>query len=167
MQVLRTPFASAAQVSLSAFAFLFSELVQYNQSRVSSVTELERKCVRNRALLVGVALRQLSAVYPCCRRLDEAGYEVGSRVLEVLVARERANRRDTRLQGALQFIHTNVWRSLFGRVRRHAHLVRVHTHADVWLRCAHAQPADSLEIYKDDEYIIGDRDLLVNRCAHM
>jgi hypothetical protein len=34
-----------AQVSLSAFAFLFSELVQYNQSRVSSVTELERKCV--------------------------------------------------------------------------------------------------------------------------
>jgi hypothetical protein len=27
-----------------------------------------------------------------------------------------------------------------------------------------AQPADSLEIYKDDEYIIGDRDLLVNRC---
>jgi len=27
------------------------------------------------------------------------------------------------------------------------------------------QPADSLEIYKDDEYIIGDRDLLVNRCA--
>ena len=25
------------------------------------------------------------------------------------------------------------------------------------------QPADSLEIYKDDEYIIGDRDLLVNR----
>ena len=28
-----------------------------------------------------------------------------------------------------------------------------------------AQPADSLEIYKDDEYIIGDRDLLVNRCA--
>ena len=28
---------------------------------------------------------------------------------------------------------------------------------------AHLQPADSLEIYKDDEYIIGDRDLLVNR----
>jgi len=31
------------QVSLSSFAFLFSELVQYHQSRVSSVTELERK----------------------------------------------------------------------------------------------------------------------------
>jgi len=31
------------------------------------------------------------------------------------------------------------------------------------LRLTPAQPADSLEIYKDDEYIIGDRDLLVNR----
>jgi hypothetical protein len=30
-------------VSLSAFAFLFSELVQYNQSRVSNINELERR----------------------------------------------------------------------------------------------------------------------------
>ena len=35
--------APAAQVSLSAFAFLFSELVQYNQSRVSNINELERR----------------------------------------------------------------------------------------------------------------------------
>jgi hypothetical protein len=33
----------ARQVSLSAFAFLFSELVQYNQSRVSNINELERR----------------------------------------------------------------------------------------------------------------------------
>lgn len=65
----------------------------------------------------GARRGQLTASFPCCPRLDEAGYEVGSRILEVLVARERANRRDTRLQGVLQFIHTNVWRSLFGRVR--------------------------------------------------
>jgi hypothetical protein len=39
-------------------------------------------------------------------------------MLELLVVRERASRRDTRLQGILQFIHTNVWRALFGRVRR-------------------------------------------------
>lgn len=31
------------QVSLSSFAYLFSELVQYCQSRVSNVGELERK----------------------------------------------------------------------------------------------------------------------------
>lgn len=32
-----------AQVALSSFAYLFSELVQYCQSRVSNVGELERK----------------------------------------------------------------------------------------------------------------------------
>ncbi len=32
-----------SQVSLSAFAYLFSELVQYCQSRVSHVGELERR----------------------------------------------------------------------------------------------------------------------------
>jgi hypothetical protein len=38
-------------------------------------------------------------------------------MLELLAVRERGSRRDTRLQGILQFIHTNVWRALFGRVR--------------------------------------------------
>lgn len=33
----------ASQVALSAFAYLFSELVQYCQSRVSNISELERK----------------------------------------------------------------------------------------------------------------------------
>lgn len=80
------------EVSLSAFAFLFSELVQYNQSRVGSVADLER-------------------------RLDEAGAEVGARMLELLVLRDKAGRRDTHLQGVLQFVHTHVWRALFGRVR--------------------------------------------------
>ena len=31
------------QVSLSAFSFLFSELVQYCQTRVSNIGELERR----------------------------------------------------------------------------------------------------------------------------
>ena len=35
---------AAPQVSLSAFAFLFSELVQYSQTRVSNIGELERRC---------------------------------------------------------------------------------------------------------------------------
>ncbi|KAG4158061.1 hypothetical protein ERO13_D02G098900v2 [Gossypium hirsutum] len=41
------------KVSLSAFAFLFSELVQYNQTRVDNIAELER-------------------------RLEDAGYAVGA-----------------------------------------------------------------------------------------
>jgi hypothetical protein len=102
------------EVSLSAFAFLFSEIVQYHRTRASSVAELENK-------------------------LSEAGQGVGSRMLEVLACRDKSNRRENRLQGILQFINTNVWRSLFGK------------------------SADSLEIYNDDEYVISDRDLLVNR----
>ena len=38
--------ASCLQVSLSAFSFLFSELVQYCQTRVSNIGELERRCVQ-------------------------------------------------------------------------------------------------------------------------
>jgi hypothetical protein len=33
----------ALQVSLSAFSFLFSEIVQYYQNRVLSIGDLERK----------------------------------------------------------------------------------------------------------------------------
>ncbi|KAI8559558.1 hypothetical protein RHMOL_Rhmol04G0183700 [Rhododendron molle] len=52
------------EVSLSAFSFLFSELVQYNQTQVDNITELER-------------------------RLEDAGYAVGARVLELLCHREK------------------------------------------------------------------------------
>jgi trafficking protein particle complex subunit 5 len=34
-----------AEVSASAFAFLFSEVVQYTQKRVSGINDLERRCV--------------------------------------------------------------------------------------------------------------------------
>lgn len=36
-------FFEFLQVSLSAFSFLFSELVQYNQTQVENITELERR----------------------------------------------------------------------------------------------------------------------------
>ncbi|EER99932.2 hypothetical protein BDA96_02G445900 [Sorghum bicolor] len=60
-------------VSLSAFAFLFSELVQYNQTQVDNITELER-------------------------RLEDAGYAVGARVLELLCHTEKETQRRGRLQ---------------------------------------------------------------------
>lgn len=40
-----------AQVSLSAFAFLFSEMVQYFQGRVQNISDLENRCVRPAARL--------------------------------------------------------------------------------------------------------------------
>lgn len=104
------------EVNLSAFAFLFSELVQYCQQRVSHVAELEN-------------------------RLEEVGFRVGERVLELLCYREKASRRETRLLGILSFIHTTVWKCLFGKA------------------------AESLErgTENEDEYMISDRELLVNR----
>ncbi|KAE9450909.1 hypothetical protein C3L33_17208, partial [Rhododendron williamsianum] len=63
--VLDKPLSKGKQeVSLSAFSLLFSELVQYNQTQVDNITELER-------------------------RLEDAGYAVGARVLELLCHREK------------------------------------------------------------------------------
>jgi trafficking protein particle complex subunit 5 len=47
--------------------------------------------------------------------LNEMGYRVGQRVLELIVWREKNSRRETRILGILQFIHTVVWRTLFGK----------------------------------------------------
>mmetsp|Transcript_6631 Transcript_6631/g.19116 ORF Transcript_6631/g.19116 Transcript_6631/m.19116 type:complete len:197 (+) Transcript_6631:324-914(+) len=82
-----------SEVSLASFAFLFSEFVQYSQSRVSNIGELER-------------------------RLEDGGYGVGFRLLEALSATERGRRRDTRLLDALRFVHGTLWKYLFGRPAR-------------------------------------------------
>ncbi|XP_048134264.1 trafficking protein particle complex subunit 5-like isoform X1 [Rhodamnia argentea] len=115
--VLDKPLSKGKQeVSLSAFSFLFSELVQYNQTQVDNIAELER-------------------------RLEDAGYSIGARVLELLCHREKGNRRETRLLGILSFVHSTVWKVLFGKV------------------------ADSLEkgTENEDEYMISEKELLVNR----
>jgi hypothetical protein len=77
-------------VSLSAFAYVFSEIVQYHQSRVDSISELER-------------------------RLESTGFAVGLRVLELLAVRSKEYRRETKLMNLLQFISTTVWKNLFGK----------------------------------------------------
>ncbi|KAK8582002.1 hypothetical protein V6N12_072201 [Hibiscus sabdariffa] len=112
--ILEKPLSKSKQeVSLSAFAFLFSELVQYNQTQVDNISELER-------------------------RLEDAGYAVGARVLELLCHRDKGNRRETRLLGILSFVHSSVWKVLFGKA------------------------ADSLEkgTEHEDEYMISEKDLL-------
>ncbi|XP_009583936.1 PREDICTED: trafficking protein particle complex subunit 5, partial [Fulmarus glacialis] len=77
-------------VSLSAFALLFSELVQYCQNRVYSVAELQAKLAR-------------------------LGHQVGLRVLDALVAREKSGRRETKDLNVLLFVKGPVWRALFGK----------------------------------------------------
>ncbi|CAJ1945530.1 unnamed protein product [Cylindrotheca closterium] len=87
---LRASRAGDTMVSMSSFAYLYSELVQYHQNRVDSISELER-------------------------RLESSGYGVGLKMLELLAYRSREYKREIRLMNALQFVSTTVWKSLFGK----------------------------------------------------
>ncbi|MCJ8749479.1 hypothetical protein PDJAM_G00176780 [Pangasius djambal] len=87
------------EVSLSAFALLFSEMVQYCQSRVYSVSELQA-------------------------RLADMGRGVGASLLDLLVLREKNGKRETKVLNILLFIkarlsishcRVSVWKSLFGK----------------------------------------------------
>lgn len=71
------------EVSLSTFALLFSEMVQYCQSRVYSVSELQT-------------------------RLADMGQSVGASMLDVLVLREKNGKRETKLLNMLLFIKVSV-----------------------------------------------------------
>lgn len=104
------------EVSLSAIAFLLSELVQYTQGRVDTAAELEQ-------------------------RLEDAGYGIGLRLLELTSIRDRGSRRETKMIEMLKFISSNLWKTLFG----------------------HA--ADGLEksVENDDEYMINDSDAKLSR----
>ncbi|KAG5736051.1 Transport protein particle subunit trs31, partial [Termitomyces sp. T112] len=80
-----------AEVSASAFSFLFSEIVQYTQKRVSGINDLER-------------------------RLNTLGYRIGMRVLELMVWRAESSsknpKREIRFLPALMSIHTQVWKAV-------------------------------------------------------
>eukprot|EP01032_Pedospumella_encystans_P023805 gene23805-26942_t len=78
------------EVSLSAFAFIFSELVQYNQNRVTSVSDLEKK-------------------------LEQSGFGIGQRVIELISCRDRLFKRETRIVNMLQYVSSVVWKHLFNK----------------------------------------------------
>eukprot|EP00931_Biecheleriopsis_adriatica_P088163 TRINITY_DN62537_c0_g1_i1.p1 TRINITY_DN62537_c0_g1~~TRINITY_DN62537_c0_g1_i1.p1 ORF type:complete len:205 (+),score=45.47 TRINITY_DN62537_c0_g1_i1:50-616(+) len=75
--------------SLSMFAFLFAEVVDYCLKKANVMQELEE-------------------------RLHEMGRPVGVRVLDLYCLRENRNRRETRLLPMLNFISQPVWKQLFG-----------------------------------------------------
>ncbi|KAB7503590.1 Trafficking protein particle complex subunit 5 [Armadillidium nasatum] len=78
------------EVSLTAYALLFSEMVQYSHNRVNSVNELHNK-------------------------LSELGQRVGIRMVELLFVREKNYKRETKLLNILLFIKVTLWKSLFGK----------------------------------------------------
>ncbi|KAK0167147.1 hypothetical protein PV327_004581 [Microctonus hyperodae] len=104
------------EVSLSCYALLFSELVQYCQNRVYTVPELQTK-------------------------LSDLGADVGHRITDLLIIREKGGKREIKLLNILLFIKSTVWKSLFGR------------------------EADKLEHANDDErtYYIIEKESLVNK----
>lgn len=99
-----------AEISASAFAFLFSEMVQYTQKRVSGINDLERRSAASLSLFL------LSFI---ARRLNTLGYRVGARVLELMVWRAESSsktpKREIRFLPALMSVHIQVWRAVFGR----------------------------------------------------
>jgi len=78
------------EVSISCFALLFSELVQYCQNRSVSVPELQTK-------------------------LLEIGKEVGSKLIDIVFIREKNYKRETKLLNMLLFIKSTFWKSVFGK----------------------------------------------------
>eukprot|EP01025_Chloroclados_australasicus_P068759 TRINITY_DN9580_c0_g3_i1.p1 TRINITY_DN9580_c0_g3~~TRINITY_DN9580_c0_g3_i1.p1 ORF type:complete len:200 (+),score=17.46 TRINITY_DN9580_c0_g3_i1:168-767(+) len=84
-------------VSLSAFAILFGELIQYSLDIVQS--------------------QKGSTISDLEHRLKVLGYDVGVRVLELMSYRETSSRykRHLKLIDALKYIHSFMWPYLFGK----------------------------------------------------
>ncbi|GAA98875.1 uncharacterized protein L969DRAFT_51181 [Mixia osmundae IAM 14324] len=118
--------ADAHLVALASWQFLFSAIISYSQNRVTGIAEFERK-------------------------LSALGYRVGARLAELLPLRESlpistsrtatGPTRQTRLLPLLLYIHTQVYKYLFGA------------------------PATALEksTENQDEYMITDNDPILTR----
>ena len=77
------------EVSLSAFSFLFSEMIQYSQGRVNQTNELQTK-------------------------LYDFGYQIGNKFYELSAFREKTVKRETKITNILYYIQTTVWKTLYG-----------------------------------------------------
>ncbi|KAK6902831.1 hypothetical protein I203_108091 [Kwoniella mangroviensis CBS 8507] len=85
-----------AEIALSTWAFLFAEVISYSQSRSDSIADLEK-------------------------RLSTLGYDVGQRILSLLLLRSTQTsnlkdpKREHRLIPILQFVHTQIYKYVFGK----------------------------------------------------
>lgn len=48
-------------------------------------------------------------------RLSDFGFRVGLRALELVTWREKGSKRETRVLQILLFVHSTVWKTLFGK----------------------------------------------------
>ena len=87
--------ANSKEVSLSSFSFLFSEMVQYCRDRAEQLSDLERK-------------------------LEELGYRVGGRSLELCTYRDKPGRRETKVREICSEETTRVQRHYAACSMQHA-----------------------------------------------
>jgi hypothetical protein len=78
------------EVSASSFHFLFSEIVQYYSKRSSSAQDF-------------------------AKALEDLGYHLGPRMLELVCFRERACKKETSIVEMLRFVYGPVWKTLFNK----------------------------------------------------
>eukprot|EP00045_Choanoeca_perplexa_P004279 m.37222 g.37222 ORF g.37222 m.37222 type:complete len:177 (-) comp12485_c0_seq1:100-630(-) len=78
------------EISSSAFAFLFAEMVRYTHARIQVMTDFETKMAR-------------------------MGKRVGQRFAELLLYRERSSKREIKVINILILIQNNLWKMLFGK----------------------------------------------------
>lgn len=78
------------EVSLSCFALLFSEVVQYCQNKSRTVTDIQN-------------------------RLHSMGYKVGTKLIDLYFVRDRGSKREIKLLNILLFVKSTLWKALFGR----------------------------------------------------
>lgn len=78
------------EVSQNCYALFFSEVVQYCQAKVYTVPELQQ-------------------------RLHELGQDVGTRLIDLYIVRERNSKRELKLINMLLLVKTTLWKGLFGR----------------------------------------------------
>lgn len=86
----KTLTRNKVEVSVDAYLLLFSEIVQYSQSRVLTVVELQT-------------------------RLHELGRDVGSRIIDLYFVKERNSKREIKMINILLFVKTTLWKCLFGK----------------------------------------------------
>lgn len=89
--VVDQPIVKAqSTINLSAFSLLFCELVEYSQGKSSTIQELQT-------------------------RLADLGKHIGYRIVDLIIARDKNFRRETRVTNMLMFIKTVFWRTLFNK----------------------------------------------------
>lgn len=101
-------YPKPGMVSMSSFSYLFSELVQYSQSKVSNTGDLERR-LEEVGRCVGGSLVELVQSYTSSSASSTYDTRQAAKLASPYLTRH------TRLLDVLRYIYTTIWKYLFGK----------------------------------------------------